>query len=340
LDQLLIYLPLLIVVAVANLAERHRGKPYHLADPQLDGLVDPALRYATPVLLALLNITLLGLAALATLAAIAGSLAPLPAEGGVILDLNWSGAAAITLATGLLGFLPLLRPIRARLARWLSIEPGSPVHTTALVLALYQIGGSLAQLVLIGDLETLAATGLILDAWDVLLSGLPLLIFALLGVGAWIRRDTGETAKRLGLLRPTWRQLVAVPVIVALLLAFDYGVSTAWETLDPESYRQLEAFTDLLFGELTTVTGALVLGLSAGISEELLFRGAVQPRLGLLLATLLFAIGHIQYGITPATGEVFVIGLVLGLVRNRTNTTVAILVHAGYNAVGTLLEMI
>ena len=89
-----------------------------------------------------------------------------------------------------------------------------------------------------------------------------------------------------------------------------------------------------------TVGGAVVLGLSAGISEELLFRGAVQPRLGLLLASILFAVGHVQYGFTVATLEVFVIGLVLGLVRNRTNTTICILIHAGYNSVGVLLGLL
>ncbi len=41
-----------------------------------------------------------------------------------------------------------------------------------------------------------------------------------------------------------------------------------------------------------------------------------------------------------ATLEIFVIGLVLGLMRNRTNTTVCILIHASYNAVGVLLGLL
>jgi membrane protease YdiL (CAAX protease family) len=41
-----------------------------------------------------------------------------------------------------------------------------------------------------------------------------------------------------------------------------------------------------------------------------------------------------------ATLEILIIGLVLGLIRNRTSTTVAILVHAGYNTLGVLLEML
>ena len=91
----------------------------------------------------------------------------------------------------------------------------------------------------------------------------------------------------------------------------------------------------------TSVGGAIALGLSAGISEELLFRGAVQPRLGLLLTTILFTIGHLQYGLTLATLQVFVIGLVFGLMRKRTKGIVVCMVsHATYNMVGTLLGML
>jgi hypothetical protein len=102
----------------------------------------------------------------------------------------------------------------------------------------------------------------------------------------------------------------------------------------------MEDVMNTLFGGLTTILGAIVLGLSAGISEESLFRGAVQPRLGIVTAALLFTIGHLQYGLTAATLEVFVIGLVLGLVRKRANTTMCIIIHAGYNMVGILLEML
>jgi membrane protease YdiL (CAAX protease family) len=97
--------------------------------------------------------------------------------------------------------------------------------------------------------------------------------------------------------------------------------------------------TENLFGNLASVGGAIALGLSAGISEELLFRGAVQPRLGLLLATVLFAVGHLQYGLSVATLEIFVIGLVLGVMRARTSTTIAIVIHASYNALGVLLGL-
>jgi membrane protease YdiL (CAAX protease family) len=193
---------------------------------------------------------------------------------------------------------------------------------------------------LIGDLENLIAAEMALTITDVIVTSIPFIVFALAGVGLFIRRGGRRTVDRMGLFRPTWRQLLAAAGITVLLLAFNFGVNLAWEAADPQGYDLMERVTNHLFGNLATVAGAIALGLSAGIGEELLFRGAVQPRLGLLLTAVLFTIGHLQYGMTIATIEILIIGLVLGLVRNRANTTICILIHAGYNTGGTLLEML
>jgi membrane protease YdiL (CAAX protease family) len=214
------------------------------------------------------------------------------------------------------------------------------VHATALVYAVYWIGLSLGQMALIGDLENLAQVEMALTVWDVLLNGIPLLLFAVIGVGWIIRRGGRATMERLGIFKPTWKQLLVAVVVTALLLGVDMAVNLAWQELGPTSFEVWERVAEHMFGNLATVTGALVLGLSAGISEELLFRGAVQPRLGLLLTTFMFALAHMQYGLTIATLEVFLIGLALGLMRNWSNTTICVLIHAGYNTVGMFLGML
>jgi uncharacterized protein len=320
--SLLLFVPFLTLVVIANLAEQR-----------------PWARYTTYVALILTDLALLGFALLSAVTALMTGLSPeeMPALG---LSPNWVAVAAVCTVTALLAALPLLPAVRRSVARILPVDPASIVHMTALAFAVYEVGLSLAQMALIGDVANLAETGMTLGIWDVLLSGLPLLLFALLGVGLFVRRSGGQILGRLGLRRPNWKQLLLAAALVAALLAFDYGVNWAWERLDPAGYEALTSVTDQLFGGLMTVAGAIVLGLSAGISEEILFRGALQPRLGLLLSAALFAIGHLQYGLTVATLEVFVIGLVLGLVRNRTNTTTAILVHAGYNAAGVLLGLL
>jgi membrane protease YdiL (CAAX protease family) len=74
----------------------------------------------------------------------------------------------------------------------------------------------------------------------------------------------------------------------------------------------------------------LLLGVSAGVGEELALRGALQPKLGVFLTSLLFALLHVQYS-WFGVGIILVLGLLLGTIRNRTSTTVAILVHALYD---------
>lgn len=338
-DQLLIFLPFLVPVLVANFSERHRHRPYIAQNPRTQELLDLGLRYLPQILLIAINLGLLGLAALSLLNELARMLVPEMVDPEAITA-NWLGSAAAYSITSVLAFLPLIPAMRRWIARWLPIDPDSVVHATALTFVIYQIGLSLAQTALIGNLENWTDVEMRLTIWDVIMSGIPLALLALSGVGLLIRRDGRGTLERLGLRRPTWRQLVAAAGLTALLIGFDATVSLGWQEMDPTGYELLERVSENLFGGLATVGGALALGLSAGISEELLFRGAVQPRLGLVLAAVLFAIGHLQYGLTPATLEILLIGLVLGMVRKRTSTTLCIVIHATYNTVGTLLAML
>jgi membrane protease YdiL (CAAX protease family) len=339
-EQLLIFLPFLVPVVVANYGERHRKLPYTLKSPNASRNLDLALRYLPHGLLIAVNLGLLGISLLSMFNALALMVMPEMMEPGLDAG-GWLGMSAAAFITALLAFLPLLPQIRHWLARWLPIRPDSLVHMTALVFAIYQIGLSLGQMALLGNLEVLANSEDLLTIWDVVLSGIPLVLFALAGVGLLIRRRGPGTWQRLGLRRPTWKQLLTAVGIAFLLLGFDFLVSWVWQGIDPAGYDLLEKVNENLFGGLATVGGAIALGLSAGISEELLFRGAVQPRLGLLLSTLLFTIGHLQYGLTLATLQVLVIGLVFGLMRKRTGSVIVCMVsHATYNMVGTLLGMI
>jgi membrane protease YdiL (CAAX protease family) len=321
-EALLIYLPFLVTAIVAQFGGR--------------------TRWARPVTYGLLiatNLGLWGIAGLALLNQLAKVRAPNTLQPAA-LAANWPGVALACALTSLVAFLPLIRPVRGWLARWLPIDPASLVDTTALVFVVYQIGLNLGQMALIGSLESLTDPQLALTVWDVLLTDLPLLLFALLGVGLLVRRDLHSTVERLGLRWPTWRQVLAAAGLLVLLLALNQGLDVLWQRVDPASYDLVNRVTDNLFGGLSTLGGALALGLSAGIAEELLFRGAVQPRLGILLTTILFSVGHLQYGLSLAMLQVFIIGLVLGWVRQRANTTTGILIHASYNILIVLLGLI
>ena len=90
----------------------------------------------------------------------------------------------------------------------------------------------------------------------------------------------------------------------------------------------------MIAGKLT-VAASIVLGVSAGVGEELLVRGALQPRAGLFWASILFAAGHVQYTWFGML-TILLLGVALGIVRARANTTTAIVVHGLYDIVAAI----
>jgi hypothetical protein len=93
----------------------------------------------------------------------------------------------------------------------------------------------------------------------------------------------------------------------------------------------MDAVGEVLYGGASGLWQAVLISLVAGVTEELFFRGAVQPRFGLLLTAVFFTAVHVQYGLTLAALEVFGAALVLGWLRRRTNTTACILLHMLYD---------
>jgi membrane protease YdiL (CAAX protease family) len=84
----------------------------------------------------------------------------------------------------------------------------------------------------------------------------------------------------------------------------------------------------------------LVIGLGAALGEESLFRGAVQPVLGIIPTSLLFAALHIQYGPSVSLVYVLVLAFGLGFLRKRINTSAAFVAHASYNFLSVVLAHI
>jgi len=306
-------IPLGIVVA-ANLGVTRRG-----------------WRWLTYVTLALPNL-LLGLAGLFVLVGLVWLRARDPA---LVAGLGNTLPLGVAMwVTALLAFLCLLPPVRRALARVLPIDPDSPVHATALVFVIYLAASSLSLFLAPSAdvLDSLQSAGI---GSGVLVSGQAvMLLFALAGVGLGIRRNLPQTLQRLGLRRPTLRHLALAVSAIIVFLAFDVAVSAVWERLWPDNYQMVSEANEQLFAPFSSIAGALLLGLAAGIGEETLFRGALQPRLRIPLTALVFTLGHVQYTLSPALLQILVIGLGLGWLRERTNTTTCVLAHAGYNFVG------
>jgi hypothetical protein len=141
----------------------------------------------------------------------------------------------------------------------------------------------------------------------------------------------------LGLKRVTWRHAGLAVGLTVGILVFYYGIDSIWQELAPKNYAMMEALGEVLYGGVMGTWQALVMSLAAGLTEELLFRGALQPRFGLWLTAVLFAGVHVQYGLTPAILEVLGAALVLGWLRRRTNTGVCIILHMLYDIAGLLV---
>jgi len=238
-------------------------------------------------------------------------------------------------AGGVFSWLALLPAVRRALARIIPLRPESPVNAVALAL----LGLMWAQSI---GLSGLGPQGFLdltgpLSLGQVLLGELPLAVFAFAGVGLLARRSGGETFARLGLAGLTWRQCLLCVAGVAGLLAFQTAAGAVIGRLAPQAYDELNRATLQLYGGLETPLAALAVALASGTAEELLFRGALQPRFGLLLTALTFGVVHLQYGVNWALLSVGAIGLALGLYRRHINTTACILVHALYNLAALLL---
>jgi membrane protease YdiL (CAAX protease family) len=251
---------------------------------------------------------------------------------------NWLAAMWVSLVAGVLAIAALFTPARRVVAKLIPIDPDSPVHMAALSLTAVAFGLNLFQLIALTpllfqlDQKTLQAATQSIGYLDILIFPLfTLTVAAFAGVGLYMRRDQTAVLQRLGLVLPTPLHLVIVVVCTATFVALSMSVEQLWRAVDPAGIQQVGGLSEALLGKFTGITGALAIGLSAAIGEELFFRGAYQPRMGIVLSTLLFTAFHVQYGFSFATLLVFVIGLVLGILRNKTSLTVCILIHFLYN---------
>lgn len=248
----------------------------------------------------------------------------------------------------LVGMLLLLPTVRRLAARLIPIDPASPVHAIALayvalvamnLLVTLGIGlGNLSTMLETQRNEQIAANGAdttlpVLWSQQILMA-----LLGLVGVGWLSRRNWSETLQRLGLVRPTLLQVI-VGVVLALLLVpgvllVEYLGSMVNLGTDPDVERLTEQMLGSLFHSLF---GVFTVGAAAALGEETLLRGALQPRFGLLFTAFIFALSHSNYGITLTTLVVFLLGLLLGWVRIRYNTVMAMVIHATYNSTLALL---
>jgi len=313
------YLLPLGIIVIANLSVTRRG-----------------WRLLTYVCLGLLNALTLAVSLLLLIAPYLLRLLEAPTEL-VVQSITLRGYGVAPAAAGILGFACLLPRLRRFLAHWLRVDPASPIHTTALVFVVYLAASSLALLSASEEWLLSGVQAARIGPEVLVLGQAVFLLFALAGVGLGIRRNLRQTLSRLGLRVPTLRQLGTAALMIGVLLVVDWVISLLWRQLWPANFEAVTQASERLFARFASPLGALLMGLSAGIGEETFFRGAMQPCFRIPLTAVVFALGHVQYTLSPAILEIMIIGLALGWLRERSNTTTCIVVHSGYNFLNMLL---
>jgi membrane protease YdiL (CAAX protease family) len=343
---LLSFAPFLLLYFFANLSEKFRilaGSTCSLEPSASNWFQKNAQNRAKGIRFLLITIvlTLYGIAILGALLSILLSPAitvdreqidpqKITAQGLVILF--W-------LSVGSLVFIPW---IRKQIAKRIPTNPDHVVHTLSLSLSTLLI--LQYHVVLVMGIEEFgnsfpaghnhAAELIYLWTQEILF-----LILALIGVGWLTRRKLKECLSRLGIVKPDGKTVLLGIGFGAILFVMGFFLeelsSYTGFLVDPE----VNELTKKIYGPLvSSIPGMISIGLAAGLGEEALFRGALQPRFGIGLTSILFTIIHANYGFSIITVIVFLLALTLGFLRNRYSTTLTMIAHASYNIITSVVS--
>jgi len=174
-------------------------------------------------------------------------------------------------------------------------------------------------------------------------NGIGLIILSFCGIGIYISRSYKDALTRLALVKPS---KVQIGIGIALIIA-SFTYDALWAVYTHKLGGQ-DLATKLSFynsgtfavagGFVPSVILALATALCAGIGEETLIRGALQPAFGILPAAILHGMLHGQFAHAPIfILQVAIWSTFMGLVKRYTNTTTTIIGHAGFNFVTTFL---
>ncbi len=173
-------------------------------------------------------------------------------------------------------------------------------------------------------------------------NGLGLVVLAACGCGIIITRTPVQTMARLAWVKPSWKQ-VAIGVG---LIFFTFGYDWLWSNFTHQMEGGLaQKLSNYNAGTFTAGGGlesslilSLFVALCAGIGEETLIRGALQPVFGIFPAAALHGLLHGQFSHAPVfIVQVALWSTIMGIVKRYTNTTTTIIGHAGFNFLTTFL---
>lgn len=253
------------------------------------------------------------------------------------------GGLAILVLSGLL-FLPAVRSFAAR---FLPIDAGDFAHAFAVAMSVAVVALTLLSLASFDEpflyqlpMEEGAGQSDLGRNVSLLTTMILSVPAVLLAVGFSRSRNLQESLTRLGFTVLTRRRLLSPLPFAMLLVGAGIGIGQlieqTWQSLGIP-VTDAERFAEIA-GLPWHPWGMLLLGMSAGVSEELLVRGVMQPRLGLVFSNLLFTAAHAFQYATDGLLVVLVLGFAFGVIRERYGLLPAIATHALYNFILLLLS--
>jgi uncharacterized protein len=265
---------------------------------------------------------------------LAGAGAPTSGGGDHNRDI---AAGALQLAAGLVcvalfsfgtGRVPGLRALRDR----------APISWLAILLFFESLAINLApssgEQTVAGTVQPSSSP----SAESLMLGAVPFLVIALASVGPGVRRGLRESAERLGLwpLRVPW-WVIGLVIGIILVPLGDRVAELLSNLTSTQCLQQQQQVQQAITGTARTTLEQIGVAVAAGVCEETLFRGALQPRFGILLSSVLWAGYHLQYtcnGLPSASNlYILLLGLVFGALRKRGGLWPAIIAHTVYDGV-------
>ena len=154
--------------------------------------------------------------------------------------------------------------------------------------------------------------------------------------GARLRRELGlgpvDFKKELGV------GLVAGIFAWGLVLSAAMALAAVLFALGAGDWLEQDSPAAIAWLAALPVAFRLLISLTAGVVEEIFFRGFLQKRIGLVAATVLFVAGHAGYGQPFMLFGITLLSLFYGLLaRWRGNVWAAMVAHALFDAVQLLV---
>lgn len=158
------------------------------------------------------------------------------------------------------------------------------------------------------------------------------------------RRSLGDLfARQFGLAAPSVPREIGAGLALGLaawvaVLAAIFAIGAVLVALGGEDAVPQQPPTLVPWIAGLPVAVRILISLSAGVVEEVFFRGFLQPRVGIALSTALFAIAHFSYGQPFMLVGITLLSLVYAaMVRWRQNVWPAIAAHVLFDAVQLLV---